>query len=177
MVKNLPASARDGKRPGSIPGWGRSPGGGQGNPLQYSCLENSLDRGAWWVTVHRVTKSWTQLKRLITACIQQFMNQAASYVVTRMALQRLVRNGSFIFLLEDSCFTICVSFCRALLTLNYGSFLQSFQGSEEVEGRGMKRNLSRWLWRYFLLLTSLGVLGLNLSPYSCSHLEINWQRY
>ena len=110
MVKNLPASARDGKRPGSIPGWGRSPGGGQGNPLQYSCLENSLDRGAWWVTVHRVTKSWTQLKRLITACIQQFMNQAASYVVTRMALQRLVRNGSFIFLLEDSCFTICVSF-------------------------------------------------------------------
>ena len=109
MVKNLPASARDGKRPGSIPGWGRSPGGGQGNPLQYSCLENSLDRGAWWVTVHRVTKSWTQLKRLITACIQQFMNQAASYVVTRMALQRLMRTGSFIFLLEDSCFTICVS--------------------------------------------------------------------
>ena len=43
----------------SIPGSGRSPGGGHGNPLQYSCLENSMDRGAWWTTVHRVIKSWT----------------------------------------------------------------------------------------------------------------------
>ena len=41
---------------GSIPGWGRSPGGGHGNPLQYSCLENPMDRGAWWATVHGVTK-------------------------------------------------------------------------------------------------------------------------
>ena len=41
----------------SIPGWGRSPGGGNGNPLQYSCLENPMDRGAWWATVHGVTKS------------------------------------------------------------------------------------------------------------------------
>ena len=49
---------------GSIPGSGRSPGGGHGNPLQYSCLENPLDRGAWWETVHRVAKSQTRLKRL-----------------------------------------------------------------------------------------------------------------
>ena len=46
---------------GSIPGLGRSPGEGNGNPLQYSCLENSMDRGAWQATVHRVPKSWTQL--------------------------------------------------------------------------------------------------------------------
>ena len=46
---------------GSIPGWGRSPGDGNGNPLQYSCLENSLDKGVWWSVVHGVTKSWTQL--------------------------------------------------------------------------------------------------------------------
>ena len=46
---------------GSIPGWGRSPGEGNGNPLQYSCLENPMDGGAWWATVHRVTKSRTQL--------------------------------------------------------------------------------------------------------------------
>ena len=46
---------------GSIPGSGRSPGGGNGNPLQYSCLENSMDRGAWRATVHGVAKSWTQL--------------------------------------------------------------------------------------------------------------------
>ena len=45
--------------PGSIPGLGRSPGEGNGNPLQYSCLENPMDRGAWWATVHGVTKSWT----------------------------------------------------------------------------------------------------------------------
>ena len=49
---------------GSVSGWGRSPGGGHGNPLQYSCLENPMDRGAWWATVHRVAKSWTQLKPL-----------------------------------------------------------------------------------------------------------------
>ena len=46
---------------GSIPGLGRSPGGGNGNPLQYSCLGNPMDTGAWWATVHGVTKSWTQL--------------------------------------------------------------------------------------------------------------------
>ena len=44
---------------GSVPGLGRSPGEGNGNPLHYSCLENSMDRGAWWATVHGVTKSWT----------------------------------------------------------------------------------------------------------------------
>ena len=61
MVKNLPASAGDTRDIGSIPGLGRYPGGGNGNPLQYSCLENPMDRGAWWATVCGVTKSWTQL--------------------------------------------------------------------------------------------------------------------
>ena len=56
LVKNLPANAGDS---GSIPGLGRSPAEGNGNPLQYSCLENSTDRGVWWVTVHRVTKKGT----------------------------------------------------------------------------------------------------------------------
>ena len=51
---------------GLIPGLGRSPGGGRGNPLQYSCLENPMDRGAWWATVHKVEKSWTGLKKLGT---------------------------------------------------------------------------------------------------------------
>ena len=46
---------------GLIPGWGRSLGRGNGNPLQYSCLENPMDRGAWWATIHGVPKSWTQL--------------------------------------------------------------------------------------------------------------------
>ena len=47
---------------GSIPGSGRSPGEGIGNPLQYSCLENPMDRGAWWATIHRIAQSWTRLK-------------------------------------------------------------------------------------------------------------------
>ena len=46
----------------SIPGSRRSPGGGHGSALQYFCLKNPMERGAWWATVHRVTKSWTQLK-------------------------------------------------------------------------------------------------------------------
>ena len=58
-VKNPSASAGDTGDAGSIPGSGRSPGGGNGNPLQYSCLENPVDKGAWWVTVHGVTKNQT----------------------------------------------------------------------------------------------------------------------
>ena len=58
VVKNPPAHARD---MGSVPGSGRPPGEGNGNPLQYSCLGNPMDGGAWWATVHGLTKSWTWL--------------------------------------------------------------------------------------------------------------------
>ena len=60
------ASARNAGDPGWISGLGRSLGEGNGNPLQYSCLENSMDRGAWWATVHGVTKSRTQLSDFMT---------------------------------------------------------------------------------------------------------------
>ena len=60
MVKNPPANAEDITDPGSIPGMGRSPGGGHGNPLQYSCLENPMDRGAWWATVHGIATEATE---------------------------------------------------------------------------------------------------------------------
>ena len=66
MVKNSSASARDTTGTGSIPGSGRYPGGGHGNPLQYSCPENLMDRGAWQTAVHRVT----QLKQLVTSQTQ-----------------------------------------------------------------------------------------------------------
>jgi len=62
VVKNLPANAGDIREAGSIPGSGRSPKGGHGNPLQYSCLETPMDRGAWWAAVQGVAKSWTGLK-------------------------------------------------------------------------------------------------------------------
>ena len=61
-VKNLPANVGGAGDPGSIPGLGRALGGGNGNPLQYSCLGNLMDRGAWQAIVNRVAKSWTQLK-------------------------------------------------------------------------------------------------------------------
>ena len=67
MIKNLPANAGDTRDVGLIPGLGRYPGEGHGNPFQYSFLENSMDRGAWQASIHRVIKNQTQLKQLITA--------------------------------------------------------------------------------------------------------------
>ena len=61
MVKNPPANAGEAGDVGLIPGLGRSPGVRNDNSLQYSYLKNPMDRGAWWATVHGVTKSWTQL--------------------------------------------------------------------------------------------------------------------
>ena len=66
LVKNVPADARGLRDLGSIPGLGKSPGQGNGSPLQYSCLDNAMDRGAWWAIVYRVAKSQTQLKLLST---------------------------------------------------------------------------------------------------------------
>ena len=60
MVKNLPTTAGDARDVGLIPG------GGNGNPLKSSCLENPMDRGGWWATVHEVAKSWTQLSNRTT---------------------------------------------------------------------------------------------------------------
>ena len=70
VVKNLPASAGDVRDTGSVPESGRSPGEGNGNLLQYSCLENFMDRGAWWVIVHGVTKSRTQLSSKVEKIIK-----------------------------------------------------------------------------------------------------------
>ena len=67
VVKNLPANVGDTGDTSLVPGSRRSPREGNGNPLQYSCWENPMDRGAWWVTIHWVTKSWLQLG----TCTQQ----------------------------------------------------------------------------------------------------------
>ena len=81
VVKNLAANAGDVRDRGSIPGLGRSPGKGNSNPLQYSHLENPMDRGAWWATDHAVTKNQTQLSvhtqhRLITT-VEELTNRNA----------------------------------------------------------------------------------------------------
>ena len=71
VVKYALSNARDIRDMGSVSGLGRSPGGGHGNPIQYSCLENPMDRGVWRTTVHGVAKSQTRLKRLSmhTLCV------------------------------------------------------------------------------------------------------------
>ena len=69
MVKNSPANAGDLRDVGSIPVLGRSPGGGHGNPLQYSCLKNPMDTGAWRASVHPIAKSQTQPKRFSTSAL------------------------------------------------------------------------------------------------------------
>ena len=64
MVKSLPTNAEDVRDVGKISGQGRSPEEGNGNPLEYSYLENPMDRGVWRATVHSISKSWARLKRL-----------------------------------------------------------------------------------------------------------------
>ena len=64
MVKNVPSNAGDIRVAGLTPGSRRSPGGANSSPLQDSCLENPMDRGAWWAVVHGAAESWTQLKQL-----------------------------------------------------------------------------------------------------------------
>ena len=73
MVKNPPADEGDIRGVGSIPGLGRSPGGGHGNPLHFSCLENPMDRGAWWTTVNRVTKSRSNLAHTHTGIFRHLV--------------------------------------------------------------------------------------------------------
>ena len=75
VVKNPPADVGDVRDVGSIPELGRSPGEGNGNPLQYTFLENPMDRGAWWATVHGVAKSQTQLSGLTLSHFHFWMTE------------------------------------------------------------------------------------------------------
>ena len=98
LGKNLPASAGDGRDASLIPGSGRSPGGGRGNPLQYSCLETPLDRGAEWTRVQTVTESRTRLKRLSIRASSRELSQpmcAQSGLVTHCHSQSPVFPACF----------------------------------------------------------------------------------
>ena len=92
VVKNPPANAGATGEAGSVPGLGRFPGGGHGNPLQYSCLENSMDRGAWWATVQgslRVRHDWSNLTRLT-----YFMEISWTYFMETPGVRSEVRGWS-----------------------------------------------------------------------------------
>ena len=88
MVKNPPANAGD---VGLIPGSGRSPGEGNGNPLQHSCLRNSMDRGAWWATVHGVTKSRARLSNWTAAAAAESRQSCPTLRPRRRQPARLPR--------------------------------------------------------------------------------------
>ena len=92
MVKNPPANAGDTRDADSIPGSGKSPRGGHGNPLQYSCLENPMDRAAWWATVDGVAKSQTQLKWLSTNSFFNFFSSIRSVSCNFYPLKYCVRH-------------------------------------------------------------------------------------
>ena len=77
VIKNLPANVGD---ENLIPRSGRSPGVGNGNPFQYSCLENSMDRGAWWTTVQNVTKSWTT-EHSTAAVLSSHVSYVLHYII------------------------------------------------------------------------------------------------
>ena len=89
VVKTPPADAGDPGDAGLIPGLERSPGGGHGNSLQYSCLENPMDRGAWWATVHGVAQSRTRLKRLSTHAWSRMFLSCFSPWQLSLILQKL----------------------------------------------------------------------------------------
>ena len=95
MVKKPLANAGDIRDEGSVPGSGRSPGGGKGNPLQYSCLENPMDRGAWQTMVHRVAKSQTRLQRLSMHAFTQ-ADDVTSLSPACSKLKREIKNRSFL---------------------------------------------------------------------------------
>ena len=77
VVKNTLDGTGDIRNGSLIPGIGKTPEGGHGNPLQYSCLENSMDKGAWRATVHKVTKSWTRLKGLSTLAMEDRLSKTS----------------------------------------------------------------------------------------------------
>ena len=79
VVRNPPANAGDVRDAGVIPGLGKTPGEESGNPLQYPCLDNSMDRGAWWAMLHRVAKSWAWLKRFSMHACMHYQRAVSSF--------------------------------------------------------------------------------------------------
>ena len=86
MVKNPSVNSGDIKNAGSIPGLGKTPGGGHGNPLQYCCLENPMERGAWWAIVHRVAKSRAQLRRQLCIALWKVNHSTAAAAAKSLQL-------------------------------------------------------------------------------------------
>ena len=101
VIKNSPVNAGGESEVGLIPGSGRSLGEGNGNPLQYSCLDNAMDKGAWWTVVHGSCKSWTWL----SAMCMHTRAHTHTYTVTDKFRMVILRGHQFFkkFLFSDNC--------------------------------------------------------------------------
>ena len=142
MVKNSPANAGDTGDAGLIPRSGRSPGGGNSNPLQYSCLENPMDRGAWWAVVHKMAKTQTQLSMLTHVLI--FRTKLYFQVIMSIFLQIFVNIG----FIRISC-----TWYMLLRVQNhkfYISFHFSLRNSWVIMKLLLKKQLVLHIWRIML---------------------------
>ena len=108
MVKNPPADAGDTRDLGLIPGSGKSPGVGYGNPLQYSCLENPMDRGTWWATVHGGCKESNRTEVTLNACTTIYKINSKDLLYSTGQLYSVSfrkRSGKYICITESVCYT------------------------------------------------------------------------
>ena len=116
VIKNPPANAGDIREVGSIPESGRSAKEGKGNPLQYSCLENPMDRGVWWAAVHEVAQSRTRLKQVSSS-------SGCSYILILQFLflykMMSVMNRSFYFLLNNVTYIKASMFVPQLISVSH----------------------------------------------------------
>ena len=121
-VKSLPATAGDAVDVGSIPGLGRSPSGKQGSPLQYSCLGNPTDRGAWRATVQGVSKSWTRLSDYQFHFQMLFRAQRSNFNRKRKAKESRklnLKTRPIMKLRMSIFFTVLILFCFVLWLSSY----------------------------------------------------------
>ena len=124
VVKNLPATAGALRGTCSIPSWGRSPGAGLGNSLQYSCLENPMHRGGWWATVHSVTKSRAWVKQLSMNIWTIITSNHFSVLFSVLCLISQFKHVSLVFELIPSTWTLV--FELQFLNFLFLSFFLSF---------------------------------------------------
>ena len=118
-VKDPLANARDIRDTGSILGSERSPGGGHGNPLQCSCLENSMYRGAWQATVYRVTASWTRLKRMSMCRVMGLSFFPSAFpIMSHFSQQTIVLMLVIWTFLQRTNFRLILTYCLEIPVLN-----------------------------------------------------------
>ena len=165
---------------GLIPGLGRSPGGGHGNPLQYFCPENLMDRGAWQVTEHRFTKSQTRLKRVSTHAGMQLLKGIRSAIYwagrtstayNQVGKANLPRRVYYDLILEKYVHTHIYSFLKCMCILcEYREWMVIYQKSTWLPGMKGRKYWAKWsVIRYLTLETLRAEMHSSVDVQSLSH--------